>query len=103
MYAPGHGRELRPWLLPIDLATTNASAVAAALMDELRLRRIIAPGPSVIERLVAAVVAAQRPAIRVSLAGHPSCRATQQRLSDWCSDQRPRGSGSAHRLGSWGS
>ena len=33
MYAPGHGRELLAWLLPIDLATTNASAVAAALMD----------------------------------------------------------------------
>ena len=56
MYAPGHGRELLAWLLPIALATTNASAVAAALMDELRRRRIIAPGPSVIERLVAAVL-----------------------------------------------
>jgi TnpA family transposase len=50
MYAPGHGRELLAWLLPIALATTNAPAIAAALMDELRRRRIIAPGPSVIER-----------------------------------------------------
>ena len=56
MYAPGHGRELLAWLLPIALATTNASTVAAALTDELRRRRIIAPGPSVIERLVAAVL-----------------------------------------------
>ena len=56
MYAPGHGRELLGWLLPIALATNNASAVAAALTDELRRRRIIAPGPSVIERLVAAVL-----------------------------------------------
>jgi len=56
MFAPGHGRELLAWMLPIALATTNASAIAAALMDELRRRRIIAPGPSVIERLVAAVL-----------------------------------------------
>lgn len=56
MFAPGHGRELLSWLLPIALATTNASAVAAALMDELRRRRIIAPGPSVIERLVTAIL-----------------------------------------------
>ena len=56
MFAPGHGRELLAWLLPIALATTSATAVAAALMDELRQRRIIAPGPSVVERLVAAVL-----------------------------------------------
>ena len=42
MYAPGHGRELLlVELLPIALATNNASAVAAALTDELRRRRII--------------------------------------------------------------
>ena len=34
----------------------GAAAIAAALMDELRRRQIIAPGPSVIERLVAAAV-----------------------------------------------
>ena len=56
MVAPGHGRELLAWMLPIALATINAFAIAAALMDELRRRRIIAPGPSVIERLVAAVL-----------------------------------------------
>ena len=56
MYAPGHGRDMLAWLLPVALATTNALAVAAALMDELRRRRIIVPGPSVIERLVAAVL-----------------------------------------------
>ena len=56
MFAPGHGRALLAWLLPIALATTSATAVAAALMDELRRRRIIAPGPSVVERLVAAAL-----------------------------------------------
>ena len=56
MYAPGHGRELLAWLLPVALATTNPINVATALMDELRRRQIVAPGPSVIERLIAAVL-----------------------------------------------
>ena len=61
MYASGHGRELLAWLLPVALATTNAVTVAAALMDELRRRRIIAPGLGVVERLVAAsLVVAER-------------------------------------------
>ena len=61
MFAPGHGRDMLAWLLPVALATTNAITVAAALMDELRRRRIVAPGPSVVERLVAAaLVVAER-------------------------------------------
>ena len=61
MFAPGHGRDMLAWLLPVALATTNAMTVAAALMDELRRRRIVAPGPSVVERLVAAaLVVAER-------------------------------------------
>jgi TnpA family transposase len=44
------------WLLPVALATTNATNLAMALMDELRRRRIVAPGPSVVERLLAAVL-----------------------------------------------
>jgi len=56
MYAPGHGREMLAWLLPVALATTNALTIAAALMDELRRRRIVVSGPSVAERLVAAVL-----------------------------------------------
>lgn len=56
MFGPGQGRDMLAWLLPVALATTNAMTVAAALMDELRRRRIIAPGPSVVERLVAAVL-----------------------------------------------
>lgn len=56
MYAPGCGREMLTWLLPVALATTNALAITAALMGELRRRRIVAPGPSVVERLVAAVL-----------------------------------------------
>jgi hypothetical protein len=44
------------WLLPVALATTNAVTVAATLMDELRRRKVLAPGSSVIERLIAAVL-----------------------------------------------
>jgi uncharacterized protein DUF4158 len=50
MYAHGHGREMLAWLLPVALATTNAVTVAATLMDELRRRKVLAPGSSVIER-----------------------------------------------------
>jgi len=56
VYAPGDGRDMLAWLLPVALATTNALAVAAALRDELRRRQIVVPGPSVIERLIAAVL-----------------------------------------------
>jgi hypothetical protein len=56
MFGPGHGRELLSWLLPVALATTEASAIATALMEELRHRRIVAPGPSVVERLIAAAL-----------------------------------------------
>ena len=56
MFGPGYGRDLLAWLLPVALATTSAAAIAAALMDELRRRRIVAPGPSVVERLIAAVL-----------------------------------------------
>jgi TnpA family transposase len=56
MFAPGIGREMLAWLLPVALATTDAQAVAVALMDELRRRRIVVSGPSTIERLVAAAL-----------------------------------------------
>src|SRR4051795_4275989 len=49
-------REILAWLLPVALATTGAPAIAQALMEELRRRRVIAPGPSIIERLVAAAL-----------------------------------------------
>ena len=55
-FTPEHGRILLAWLLPIALTTTSGFAVAQAFMDELRRRQIIAPGASVIERLVAAVL-----------------------------------------------
>ena len=54
-------REMMAWLLPAALATKNAFAIAQTLMDELRRRRIITPGPFVVEQMVAgATVLAER-------------------------------------------
>jgi TnpA family transposase len=36
-------RELLAWLVPIALATTDVMAIATALMDEMRRRRLIVP------------------------------------------------------------
>ena len=49
-------RRMLAWLVPVALATTDALVVAEALMDELRRQRIMVPGPSTVERLVAAVL-----------------------------------------------
>ncbi|MGF6233862.1 AcrR family transcriptional regulator [Inquilinus ginsengisoli] len=49
-------REMAKWLLPVALATTSGVALASLLLQELRRRAIAAPGPSVIERLVAAAL-----------------------------------------------
>jgi len=50
-------RQILEWLLPVSLVTTNPLTVAAALLDELRRRRIIVPGPSIVERFVATALA----------------------------------------------
>ena len=53
---PALRREFLGWLLPVALATTSAPGIAQALMEELRRRSLIAPGPFVIEQLVAAAL-----------------------------------------------
>ncbi len=50
-------RSLQAWLLPVALGTIRSEVVAEALMSELRRRQIAAPGPSVIENMVATAVA----------------------------------------------
>ena len=52
-FSQGDHRDLVTWLLPIALTTVSGVKVAGALMAELRCRSITAPGPSVIERMVA--------------------------------------------------
>ncbi len=67
---PARRREIGAWLLPVALATPSSVAVAAALLDEMRRRRLIVPGPSVIEELVAAAMtAAERHVARQLTAG----------------------------------
>lgn len=45
--------ELQRWLLPIAMTTTSGASLARLLMEEFRGRRIIVPGISHIERMVA--------------------------------------------------
>jgi TnpA family transposase len=56
-FTPEHRREILAWLLPVALTTTGATTIAATLMDELRRRRLIAPGRSLVDRLVSAAMA----------------------------------------------
>jgi len=53
---PARRRDILEWLLPVALTTTSAFGIAQALMTELRRRCFIAPGPFVIEQLVAAIL-----------------------------------------------
>jgi hypothetical protein len=56
-FTPARRREILAWLLPVALATTSAISIATALMDELRRRRLVVPGPFIVEQMVAAVTA----------------------------------------------
>jgi hypothetical protein len=56
-FGPGYRRDILTWQLPVALATTSAVSIAATLMDELRRRRLIVPGPFVIEQLAVASMA----------------------------------------------
>jgi TnpA family transposase len=58
--------ELKQWLAPIALKTTDGHAVLGALTEEMRQRHIIIPGISVIERMAAEVMyAAEKTAVRL--------------------------------------
>jgi TnpA family transposase len=60
-FTPEHRREILAWLLPVALATTNAGEIATTLMDELRRRRLVVPGPFVVDQLISAtMVSAER-------------------------------------------
>ena len=58
--------ELKQWLAPIALKSTDGHAVLVALAEEMRRRRIIIPGVSVVERLAAeAMHTAEKIAVRL--------------------------------------
>src|SRR3954449_9748204 len=80
-------RELLDWMLPVALATTRAPAIAPALMDEIRRRQFIAPGSSVIERMVAAAVLMAERRVASQLTGEV-CPPPRRRRSRRCC--RPR-------------
>ncbi|MBP1806678.1 hypothetical protein J2Z33_002544 [Rubellimicrobium aerolatum] len=53
--------ELQAWLLPVALATTSGVDLARLLLDEFRSRRVIVPGITLVERMVAqALLEAER-------------------------------------------
>lgn len=61
VFSQPHRQELSKWLVPIALTTVSGKTVAEALMSELRRRNIVAPGATVIERMVAtALLQAER-------------------------------------------
>lgn len=69
-FSPDIRREVAAWLLPVALATTSGSRVATAFMDELRRRRVLAPGATIIERMIAAaMLGAERLVARQLTAG----------------------------------
>ena len=73
---PARRREIARWLLPVALASTSAPTVAVALLGEIRRRRLIVPGPSVLEDLVAAALtAAERHVARQLAADLPAAQA----------------------------
>lgn len=51
-----HRAELAAWLLPIARGTTTGLTLVEALLVEMRRRRIVIPGISVVERLAAVVL-----------------------------------------------
>ena len=58
--------DLKQWLAPIALKTTDGHAVLVALAEEMRRRRLIIPGVSVVERLAAETMhAAEKTAVRL--------------------------------------
>lgn len=69
-FSPEIRREMVAWLLPVALATTDGVRVATAFLDELRRRRVLVPGSTIIERIVAAaMLGAERIVARQLTAG----------------------------------
>jgi hypothetical protein len=48
---PQHRREILVGLMPVALATMSVATIATTLMDEVRRRRLIVPGPFIVHQL----------------------------------------------------
>lgn len=69
-FTPEVRREITAWLLPVALATADGLRVATIFLDELRRRRVLLPGATTIERIVAAAMfGAERNVARQLTAG----------------------------------
>ena len=81
-----HRQELRGWLLEVALVTTDGVAVVAALAEEMRRRRIVVPGVTVLERLAAEVISTADNQVIKSIVGR--LRLEQRRRLDVLCDQK---------------
>jgi TnpA family transposase len=81
-----HRQELRGWLLGVALVTTDGVAVVAALAEEMRRRRIVIPGVTVLERLAAEVISTADNQVIKSIAGR--LRLEQVRRLDALCEQK---------------
>jgi hypothetical protein len=81
-----HRRELRDWLRGVALITTDGVAVVAALAEEMRRRRIIIPGVTVLERLAAEAISTADNQIIKGIAGR--LRPEQMRRLDVLCEQK---------------
>jgi hypothetical protein len=81
-----HRQELQDWLRGVALITIDGVAVVAALAEEMRRRRIIIPGVTVLERLAAEVISTADNRIITSIADR--LRLEQRRRLDVLCEQK---------------
>jgi hypothetical protein len=81
-----HRQALQDWLLGVALVTTDGVAVVAALAEEMRRRRIVIPGVTVLERLAAEVISTADGQVIKSIAGR--LRPGQMRRLDALCEQK---------------
>jgi hypothetical protein len=84
-----HRQALQDWLLGVALVTTDGVAVVAALAEEMRRRRIVIPGVTVLERLAAEVISTADGQVIKSIAGR--LRPGQMRRLDALCEQKAHG------------
>lgn len=80
-----HRQELQRWLLGVAMVTTDSVAVVATLAEEMRRRRIVIPGITVLERLAAEVISTADNEVIKSVAGR--LRVEQTRRLDVLCEQ----------------
>ena len=89
-----HRRELQRWLLGVALVTTDSAAFVATFAEEMRRRRIVIPGITVLERLAAEVISMADNQLIKTIAGRLrvgwTCCASTRRTSGKAASPRAR-------------